>query len=507
MRAVISPCVGAGSRRPRLDAGERLQPDAAGLYPLRGRPDQPARRMSRGAMPVLRCIASLLISVLVWLAAPLGAEAAPSSRLGFHLMSAALLVHENAGKAVITVRRTDTSRNAQVGYVAVGPGHRCGRATCTAQYAWDFTSVKGRLDFRAGVASKTFDVPIVDHRAFTIPQTVRVSLFGAYPTGLATPSAAVLTIVNDDHVGASAPPAGGNPLTGKRFFVDDQSEPARATARYPPLSMIAREPGVARYGSFTRPGVAMAVAHYLARAAVQEPGTVPMLATYRIVDGHCGHWADPPDAQASYRHFVERFARGIGGYRAVLFLEMDSLITVGCLSPHGVAIRMHELHVAINILTAHCPRLVVYLDAGAADAVRARRTARLLRRAGVAKIQGFFTNSTHFDWTRKEIRYGEAISRMTGGKHFVVNTGTNGRGPLRPPDVVRQGNEVLCNPPGRGLGPKPTTQTGFRNVDAFEWTTNPGESDGRCGAGAPRTGDYWPAYALMLVRNADFRVR
>ena len=48
---------------------------------------------------------------------------------------------------------------------------------------------------------------------------------------------------------------------------------------------------------------------------------MPMLATYRIVDGHCGHWSDPPADQASYHNFISRFSQGIGGYRAVLFLE------------------------------------------------------------------------------------------------------------------------------------------------------------------------------------------
>jgi endoglucanase len=167
---------------------------------------------------------------------------------------------------------------------------------------------------------------------------------------------------------------------------------------------------------------------------------------------------------------------------------------------------MSELRDAINVLVARCPHLVVYLDAGAADALPAARTARLLRWAGIAKIQGFFLNSTHFDWTSKEIRYGEKVSRLTDGKHFVVNTGENGRGPLIPPDRVHQGNEVLCNPTGRGLGPRPTTNTGYAHVDAFVWTSNPGESGGACGQGAPPTGAYWPTYALMLVQNADFAV-
>jgi endoglucanase len=125
----------------------------------------------------------------------------------------------------------------------------------------------------------------------------------------------------------------------------------------------------------------------------------------------------------------------------------------------------------------------------------------------VAAIQGFFLNATHYDWTSNEIRYGEQISRLTGGKHFVINTGENGQGPLRPRDIVHQGMEVLCNPPGRGLGPLPSTSTGYRKVDMFAWMSRPGESGGACRPGAPPTAVYWPAYALMLVRNADFKVR
>jgi len=296
----------------------------------------------------------------------------------------------------------------------------------------------------------------------------------------------------------------GDPLSGASFFVDHANEPSLAAGRYPQLRVIADKPGTARFGSFSGPVVGVVVHSYLVRASRQEPGTVPMLATYRVVDGHCGNWSDPPADQASYHGFITSFARGIGGHRAVLFLEMDSLITTGCLSPQGVAVRMHELHDAINVLTARCPHLVIYLDAGAADALPAGRTARLLRWAGVSQIQGFFLNATHFDWTSKEIAYGEAVSRMTGGRHFVVNTGENGRGPLVPPDRVHQGNEVLCNPSGRGLGPKPTTNTGYPNVDAFAWTSNPGESGGACVPGAPRTGGFWAAYALMLIRNANF---
>jgi endoglucanase len=453
----------------------------------------------------------LLLVALVAMLAPAAAQADPT---GFHLQSTALFVHENAGSAQVTVERTDVSRDAQIRYITLGVGVPCGDTGCTAVSPYDFGAVKGMLDFPPGVASESFSFPIVDHGVFAMPKTIQVSLFGPSPIGMADPSKAVMTIINDDPpvavaandpFGTGAQP-GGNPLAGARFFVDHESSAAMAAHRYPAIRRISSQPGTTRFGNFSGPDVGQAVNRFLTRSQAEEPGTVPMLATYRIVDGHCGHWTPSPADQASYHNFVTRFSQGIGDYRAVLFLEEDSMITTPCLTQQGLAIRLNELHDAINILSANNPRLVVYLDAGAADAIPAPQMASLLRRAGIAQIQGFFLNSTHFDWTSREISYGEQISRMTGGKHFVVNTGDNGRGPLVPRDRVHQGNEVLCNPPGRGLGPVPTANTGYRNVDAFAWTTNPGESGGQCVPGAPPTGAYWPGYALMLVRNAVYRV-
>ncbi len=132
--------------------------------------------------------------------------------------------------------------------------------------------------------------------------------------------------------------------------------------------------------------------------------------------------------------------------------------------------------------------------------------ARLLLGAGVRQAQGFFLNSTHFDWTSREVNYGQQISRLTGGTHFIVNTGENGRGPLVPRNRVLHGNEVLCNPPGRGLGPVSVVndvaqQTSYADLDGLLWFSNPGGSGGKCRPGAPPTGVFWPAYAVMLAHN------
>jgi endoglucanase len=147
---------------------------------------------------------------------------------------------------------------------------------------------------------------------------------------------------------------------------------------------------------------------------------------------------------------------------------------------------------------------VVYVEAGYSDANGPGYTARILNAIGVGKIRGFFTNETHEAWTINEIDWGNRISAMTHGAHFVVNTSDNGEGPKLNPHPTTQGIEDLCNPPGRGLGPRPTTSTGFAHVDAFVWEHPPGNSSG-CGGGPP-AGVFWPARAEQLSANANGRL-
>jgi endoglucanase len=399
--------------------------------------------------------------------------------------------------------------------------------------AWDptgagypaLTPVSGTLVFVPGQSTADIIVPLTVNGAPIMPAAISVQLSDGSPPGVVDPSEETVTIRSPDDslyvrnpanpLGLPTTPPAGNPLGGGAFFADYfQSLTGRTalawSASYPSLAakveVIAREPNTQRFGAWNGLDPAYAVSTYLDRVASEKPGTVPMISTYRLVYGHCGHWSDPRLEQDAYHDFISGLAQGIGAHPAVLFLEMDSLITVGCLSPQGVSVRMHELRDAISVL-ANDPHLVVYLDAGAADALPARRAASLLRRAGVAGIQGFFLNSTHFDWTSREIRYGQQISRLVGGKHFVVNTAENGQGPLRPRHVAREGNEVLCDPVGRGLGPLPTASTGYPKVDAFAWIANPGVSGGTCRAGAPPSGVFWPSLALELVRHEDFAVR
>jgi endoglucanase len=111
---------------------------------------------------------------------------------------------------------------------------------------------------------------------------------------------------------------------------------------------------------------------------------------------------------------------------------------------------------------------------------------------------------------------------MLGGvaptTHFVIDTSRNGQGPWDASGLGYPDAQDWCNPPGRGLGLKPTADTGNPLVDAYLWIKIPGESDGACTRGLgvggetvdpewgiidPGAGDWFPQMALQLAQNAN----
>ncbi|WP_433454639.1 glycoside hydrolase family 6 protein [Streptomyces sp. CA-142005] len=74
--------------------------------------------------------------------------------------------------------------------------------------------------------------------------------------------------------------------------------------------------------------------------------------------------------------------------------------------------------------------------------------------------------------------------------HFVIDTSRNGRGAWTPPQGKYNGDpETWCNAPGRGLGPRPTADTG-------------GTIDPEYGIVDPPAGAWWTDQAHALARNA-----
>jgi endoglucanase len=426
----------------------------------------------------------------------------------------AYTAHENQGYLTITIQRTgDLSKPEHVGY---------GVKRRDAQPGIDFDTVPNTyITIPAGVPSYTFRVRIIDQGINATPVQALAYLYSSWPETLGASRNSPITILHDDPLeprNIANPlgvpgPVNANPIAGTRFYVDPKAPAAvasRAFAGRNPawsheLDKIATAPSAHRFFMWNLHGnIEGQVAHYLERTQLEQPGSTVMLSTYSLVHERCGYTATP-EMRDRYENFINQVAQGIGNTHVVFFLELDSLITASCLNGRQLAIRESELRYAVSVLAAD-PHVVVYLDGGAADAASAAEQARLLRASGVHQAQGFFLNSTHFDWMTSELRYGQKISRMLGGSHFIINSGENGRGPLHPQNRVKHGNEVLCNPPGRGLGPttvdnRVAQQTGYAHADGFIWFSNPGGSGGQCVPGAPPVGVYWPAYAVMLARN------
>jgi len=116
------------------------------------------------------------------------------------------------------------------------------------------------------------------------------------------------------------------------------------------------------------------------------------------------------------------------------------------------------------------------------------------------------------------LRYANMLAGTLPERHFVVDTSRNGVGPWLPPAGVYPDAQDWCNPPGRGLGYRPTADTGNPLLDAYLWVKTPGESDGECTRGLgpagetvdpewglidPAAGAWFPEMALDLVHNAN----
>lgn len=232
-----------------------------------------------------------------------------------------------------------------------------------------------------------------------------------------------------------------------------------------------------------------------ATASATRLGRTALFVAYDIPHRDCGqHSAGGAADGDAYLAWIGKFASAIGDAKALVVLEPDAVahIVDGCTTGEYHGEREQLLSAAVTRLKQQ-PHTKVYLDAGNPSWIREPwKLVEPLKRSGIEAADGFALNVSNFQPDDAVKRYGLDLSGQLGGKHFVVDTSRNGNGPLP---------GVWCNPPGRALGTRPTTETGEPALDAYLWIKRPGESDGTC-EGGPNAGQWWPEYALELARNS-----
>jgi endoglucanase len=287
----------------------------------------------------------------------------------------------------------------------------------------------------------------------------------------------------------------GDPLAGAPFYVNPNSAAMRAAQSADPpnpqLTAIANTP----QAYWIVPGSsAGTVGKYTGDAAAA--GAIPVLTIYGIPHRDCGSFAAGGMGSADdYRGWIDGIAAGVGASRVAIVVEPDALAMADCLSADQRQERYDLIRYAVDTLTRD-PNAAVYVDAGHLRWHSAEDMAARLNQAGVGHARGFSVNTANFFTTGDEIGYGEAISGLTNGSHYVIDTSRNGAGPA--PDSELN----WCNPSGRALGTPPTVATGGAHADAYLWIKRPGESDGSCGKGDPPAGNFVNQYAIELAHNA-----
>jgi endoglucanase len=276
-----------------------------------------------------------------------------------------------------------------------------------------------------------------------------------------------------------------NPFAGATLFNDYGSPACSGKSSEPLLDKICSNP----QGNWINGGDAAGPVS----AIVGKAGSsLPLLVAYNIPNRDCGGASGGGAADSkAYKSWIDSFASAIGTHKVAVILEPDALAHGECADD-----RFETLAYAVTALKKQAGAHV-YIDAGHSGWVDAGTMAGRLKSANIAGADGFSLNVSSFQTNADSISYGSSISTQVGGKPFVIDTSRNGKGPS---------GSMWCNPPGRGLGSKPGSDTGNPLVHAFLWVKRPGESDGSSAEcnGGPGAGQWFQSYAVELCKNAAF---
>lgn len=226
--------------------------------------------------------------------------------------------------------------------------------------------------------------------------------------------------------------------------------------------------------------------------AAKAQGKTAVFVTYAIPGRDCGDYSAGGFTKAQYPVWMKAVTAALAtgekkNEHSVVIVEPDSLALLSnC--PAQEATRLPLIRQAVDELAA--AKIPAYLDAGNSHWVQPSLMAERLKKAGIAKARGFFTNVASFYPVDEERAYAEKVSALTGDSHYVIDVSRNGRG----------WKGTWCNPSGTGLGQSPHVSGGTTGLDALLWIKSPGVSDGTCNGG-PKAGIWFSTYAEALVKN------
>ena len=195
-----------------------------------------------------------------------------------------------------------------------------------------------------------------------------------------------------------------------------------------------------------------------------------------------------------YLNWMRGLSNIIGTSKVVLILEPNALCGLEFYDEldHANAV-LSLIKCSVEILK-QCANVKLYIDAGHPYWLEPELISVYLARAGVDQADGFALNVSNYVSNEDNFSYGERISRLLGGKHFIIDTSRNG--------TKLNNLREWCNRSDASIGEFPTFDVNHPLVDAFFWVKPPYESDGSNGGEEPAEGAFWLEKALNLIENS-----
>jgi endoglucanase len=253
--------------------------------------------------------------------------------------------------------------------------------------------------------------PVLRWASATVAASVALTVGAVLPAATASAS--------------TAAPAARVISPGTRFFVPPPSSgapqqvvallKARDVKDAALVTEMETIPRAVWFTSGTQAQVQQQVRQTMAEAAVER--AEPVLVAYDIPGRDCAQYsAGGALDESAYQAWIDGFAKGIGGGKAVVILEPDALgnMPSGCgLSssayPFTDAERIAEIQYAVSALEAD-PGVSVYLDGTHSAWQSVGTITQRLLQAGVQQAQGFYLNVSNYQADPNLIDYGTWIS-------------------------------------------------------------------------------------------------